>query len=114
MVRDLAFVRHGGGGTYGLDDTFTCVCPFCSHCHVDKQRDSIDTRSQETCHECNAVLGSNYQCPQCAFPRGWKRVNCPVCGNRQPVFMPHWWIRCDCFKLECVHCEHVFHSLCIC
>ena len=41
-------------------------------------------------------------------------VPCPHCGNRQPVYAPHWVVHCDMFTLECVKCESTFNSLCIC
>jgi len=94
--------------------TWTYVCPFCRHCHVGTAGDSPDLRAQTTCHECGTDLGSAYQCPKCAFPRGWMTVQCPYCGKRQPVNAPHWVVSCDMFTLECVKCEAVFVSLCIC
>ena len=94
--------------------TWTYICPFCSHCHVGTPVWNQDTKRQQTCHECGTELAEHYQCPQCSFPRGWMRVNCPYCGNRQPVCAPHWVAHCDLFSLECVRCEKVFYSLCIC
>jgi hypothetical protein len=94
--------------------TWTYVCPFCSHCHVGTPLDRQEIREQTHCHECGTELGDAYQCPACNFPRGWMRVACPYCGNKQPVYAPHWVIRCDAFKLECVRCESAFWSLCIC
>lgn len=93
---------------------WTYVCPFCSHCHVGVPKWNEDTRSQRECHECGEALGEAYQCPNCAFPRGWMKVSCPNCNNRQPVCVPHWVVGCDLFWLECVHCEVVTVSLCIC
>ena len=75
--------------------TWTYVCPFCAHSHVGTPQRGRDIEAQRTCHECGAELGEHYQCPNCSLPRGWKRVDCPLCGNRQPVFMPHWVDWCD-------------------
>jgi hypothetical protein len=94
--------------------TWTYVCPFCGHCHVGTPGDSPDLRAQEACHECGTHLGTAFQCPKCSFPRGWMTVQCPYCGNRQPVNAPHWVVHCDMFTLECVKCESIFDSLCIC
>ena len=94
--------------------TWTYVCPFCSHCHVGTPFWSPDAKEQKACHECGTALGEHYQCPKCSFPRGWMRVACPHCKNQQPVQAPHWVHSCDAFRLECVRCESVFHSLCIC
>jgi hypothetical protein len=107
------------GVTYPIYDwepagTWTYVCPFCGHCHVGTPGDSPDLRAQMACHECGTDLGSAFQCPKCSFPRGWMTVQCPNCGNRQPVNAPHWVVCCDMFTLECVKCESVFESLCIC
>jgi hypothetical protein len=94
--------------------TWTYVCAFCSHGHVGSPSWSEDVRKQEACHECGTKLGEAYQCPSCSFPRGWMRVECPYCKNQQPVLAPHWVDDCDMFRLECVRCEAVFLSLCIC
>ena len=94
--------------------TCTYVCPFCSHCHVGAVPSPEEFQKQKTCHECGSALGESYQCPQCLFPRGWMRVDCPYCKNRQPVLAPHWVDMCDTFRLECVRCESIFLSLCIC
>jgi hypothetical protein len=94
--------------------TWTYVCPFCGHCHVGTPGDSPVLRAQKACHECGTDLGTAFQCPKCSFPRGWMTVPCPYCGNRQPVNAPHWVVHCDVFLLECVKCECVFSSLCIC
>src|SRR5262245_24911914 len=85
--------------------TWTYVCPVCNHCHVGTPDWNEDTKKQEACHECETKLGEAYQCPNCSFPRGWMRVECPYCKNRQPVFAPHWVVYCDRFTLECVRCE---------
>jgi hypothetical protein len=74
----------------------------------------VDAKTQQQCHECGTGLRDAYQCPQCGFPRGWVRVACPDCGYKQPVWAPHWVVHCDMFTLECVRCESVFHSLCLC
>jgi len=95
-------------------NTWTYVCPFCSHCHVGAPSWDQDTKTQETCHECSTKLGELYQCSNCSFPRGWMRVECPYCKNHQPVLAPHWVDHCDLFHLECVQCESVFISFCIC
>ena len=92
----------------------TYVCPHCGHCHVGTAGDSPDLRAQTACHECGTDLGAADQCPKCSFPRGWMTVQCPYCGNRQPVYAPHWVAGCDMFTLECVKCETAFASLCIC
>lgn len=94
--------------------TWTYVCPYCGHCHVGTPGDAPDIRAQSACHECSADLGASFQCPNCSFPRGWMTVECPYCGNRQPVFAPHWVAHCDMFALECVKCESLFQSNCIC
>jgi hypothetical protein len=94
--------------------TWSYVCPFCSHCHVGTPFWSEDAKKQERCHECGTKLGESYQCGHCSFPRGWMRVDCPICKHRQPVCAPHWLVQCDLFHLECVRCESVFDSLCIC
>ncbi len=96
--------------------TYTYVCPFCSHCHVGTP-DSLreDIKQQHKCHECGTELvGDIYQCPQCRFPKAWKRVSCFYCGNKQPACLPHWVVMCDTFTLSCVRCERVSSSLCIC
>jgi hypothetical protein len=94
--------------------TWTYVCPHCSHCHVGTLSWTQNRKSQLTCHECGATLGESYQCTTGSFPRGWMRVDCPYCKNRQPIFAPHWVASCDMFRLEWVRCESVFNSLCIC
>jgi hypothetical protein len=102
-------------GTLANAGTCTYVCPFCSHCHVGTPDTwSGDAEAQARCHNCDTELGDSYQCPKCSFPRGWMRVNCPYCGNSQPVYAPHWVVGCDTFHLECVKCESAFVSLCIC
>ena len=107
-------VQPDHDGQFANTGTWTYVCPFCSHCHVGTPSWSEDDKKQEACHECGAILGEAYQCPKCSFPRGWMRVVCPYCENRQPVLAPHWVEDCDTFRLECVRCESVFRSLCIC
>jgi len=104
----------GADGRFQEAATWTYVCPFCSHCHIGTPSASDDDRTQATCHECRTILAGLDQCPKCSFPRGWMRVSCPYCNNRQPVYAPHWVARCDMFSLECVRCESVFYSLCIC
>lgn len=94
--------------------TSTYVCPSCGQCQVGTPGDSRDLRAQKTCHECGTDLGAAFQCPRCSFPRGWMTVTCPHCDSRQPVNAPHWVVGCDLFTLECVRCECVFSSLCIC
>lgn len=94
--------------------TDTYVCPHCGHSHVGVEDWSDNVRRQATCHVCETELGENYQCPKCSYPRGWMRVDCPFCGNKQPVNAPHWVVGCDLFTLECVKCESQFISLCIC
>ena len=94
--------------------TVTYVCAFCSHIHVGTPQNLADILAQTHCHECGTELGDAYRCPTCRFPRAWKTVSCPFCGNRQPVEMPHWHCRCDMFRLECVACEARFDSWCIC
>jgi hypothetical protein len=94
--------------------TWTYVCPFCRHCQVGTPGDSSDLRAQTACHECGTDLGTAFQCPKCSFPRGWMTVQCPHCGNRQPVNAPHWVEHCDMFALECIKSEYIFISLCIC
>jgi hypothetical protein len=94
--------------------TWTYVCPFCGHCHGGTPGDSAALREQRACHECGTDLGIAFKCPKCSFPRGWMTVPCPYCGNRQPVHVPHWVVHCDMFTLECVKCECLFISLCIC
>jgi hypothetical protein len=94
--------------------TWTYVCPFCGHGHLGTPGDCPDLRAQLTCHECGTDLGADFQCGKCSFPRAWLTVSCPYCSNRQPVYAPHWVVHCDMFLLECVKCERVFRSLCIC
>ena len=67
---------------------FTYVCPYCSHCLVGKELRDEEIKAQVVCHECGTALGGAYQCPRCSFPRGWLRMTCPYCENRQPVFAP--------------------------
>lgn len=110
----VEFDRIIAGGEIKETGTVTYVCPFCSHCHVGSEFWHPDIKQQELCHECGAKLGDVYQCPSCSFPRGWMRVDCPYCKNRQPVLAPHWVAHCDTFRMECVRCERVFDSLCIC
>lgn len=101
--------------TLSRPGTHTYVCPLCSHCRVGTPMHwDKDLADQETCHACRARLADQYQCPECGYPRGWMRVNCPHCGNQQPVFAPHFAVGCDVFTLECVECESKFVSLCIC
>lgn len=97
----------------GSPDAYTYVCPFCGHGHVAAPQTFEPFARQTLCHECRTPLQGD-QCPQCRFPRGWMRVACPYCGNAQPVSAPHWVDSCDLFTLECVKCESVFESLCIC
>jgi hypothetical protein len=102
-------------GTLVEAGTWTYVCPFCGHCHVGTPEDwNPDIKQQTRCHECGAELGDAYQCPKCGLPRGWMHVDCPYCGNKQPVCAPHWVVWCDAFHLECVRCESAFDSICIC
>ena len=111
MVQDLRM--HPGSACEYLS-TWTYVCPYCGHCHVGTPWNEELLLNQKRCFECDAELAAASQCPTCHFPRGWKIETCPYCGNRQPVFMPHWGICCDWFFLECVKCESYFHSRCIC
>ena len=104
--------RSGRSGKRGR--TWTYVCPYCGHCHVGTPNDTYHILDQTACHDCGTDLGDAYQCPKCSFPRGWMTVQCPFCGNRQPVEAPHWVVGCDTFHLECVKCESVFDSFCIC
>jgi hypothetical protein len=94
--------------------TWTYVCPICGHADVGTPGDSPDLRAQAACHQCGEELGASVQCPKCTFPRGWMTVQCPYCGNRQPVYAPHWVVSCDMYTLECVKCESRFDSFCIC
>src|SRR5262249_22708244 len=93
--RDFEGTAIEEGMTYPIEaveraGTSTYVCPFCGHCHVGTPTDSLDIRAQTACHECGSDLGASFQCPKCSFPRGWMTVQCPYCGNRQPVNAPHW------------------------
>lgn len=101
-------------GTIAKTGTHTYVCAHCDHCHVGTPYWSDDAKAQTQCHNCSAELGDAYQCPQCSYPRGWMRVQCPCCAHQQPVSAPHWVAKCDLFHLECVNCENAFDSLCIC
>lgn len=107
-------VSVGADGQPKLTGTWSAVCPFCDRCQVGTPAIHPSDQRQQTCHECGVQLGEKNQCPDCSFPRGWMRVNCPYCGKRHPVLAPHWVDYCDTFRLECVHCESVFISLCIC
>jgi hypothetical protein len=100
-------------GVVTILETCTYVCPFCSHCHVGTPT-NWGLAKQEVCHSCGARISDEYQCSKCGYPRGWMQVNCPFCGNQQPVFAPHFADGCDMFTLECVECESKFYSLCIC
>jgi ribosomal protein L37E len=103
------------GGAVRRAGTWTYVCPYCNHCHVGTPDwGNADVRNQKKCHECGTELSDAYQCPKCGFPRGWMRVDCPYCDHRQPVNVPHWVEGCDTFRLECVQCESIFDSFCIC
>jgi hypothetical protein len=104
----------GADGQPKHTGTWTAVCPFCGPCQVGTPVWHPSDQEQKTCHECATPLGEQYQCPNCLFPRGWMRVDCPYCGKRHPVLAPHWTDRCDTFRLECVHCDSIFISLCIC
>lgn len=106
--------RRTQGASIEFAGTHTYVCPFCGYCHVGTPSSHPDTLKQVRCHECSSELGTADACPKCSFPRGWMRVNCPHCGNRQPVSVPHWVDHCDMFHLECVQCGFVFDSFCIC
>jgi hypothetical protein len=109
--RDLCL--KGLGATEYLD-TWTAVCPFCKHVHVGTPFDFDLIHLQKTCHACGTALGDQYQCPECKYPRGWTDVRCRYCHNQQPVFAPHWVAHCDWYLLQCVLCELVSESLCIC
>jgi len=112
VVDDLIMESDGSLSSPG---TFTYVCPFCSHCHIGTQmRWNEDLAAQKACHSCGTELSKDYQCSKCEYPRGWRRVSCPFCGNEQPVFAAHFVVGCDLFILECVECESRFVSLCIC
>jgi hypothetical protein len=112
VVEDWSMQANGTRSKIG---TYTYVCPFCDHSHVGtEQQWNQDLSAQVACHSCGTRLRDAYQCPQCQYPRGWMRVNCPYCGNEQPVFAPHFVLGCDMFTLECVHCESRFISLCVC
>ena len=101
-------------GTIKYLETHTYVCPFCSHSHVGTPLNTSDILTQKTCHKCNTELGDPYRCPKCDCPRGWKIVECRYCGNMQPVFAPHWVVHCPTCELNCVNCESLVLSLCIC
>ena len=94
--------------------TYTYVCPWCEHCHIGAPGSwSMERRPQAACHNCGTACDA-HQCPVCKFPRGWTRVSCPYCENRQVVHAPHLEFGCDVFTLDCVQCESRFDSLCIC
>ena len=106
--------QRQGDGTVVKTGTCTYVCAHCEHGHVGTPIWSDDAKAQSNCHNCDTELGAEYTCPQCSYPRGWMRVECPNCAHSQPVPVPHWVVRCDLFHLECVNCENAFDSLCIC
>ena len=102
---DGSIVRNG---------TCTYVCAFCDHSHVGVPDWSEYAKRQNRCYRCDSEIGVAFQCPECQYPRGWMRVQCPSCSNTQPTFVPHWEVHCDMCRFECVQCKNAFDSLCIC
>ncbi len=94
--------------------TLTYSCPFCHYGQVGTPHYDSFVQRQSTCLDCKTPLAGGQVCPQCRLPKGWVRIDCPNCRFRHPVCAPHWTRPCDMFRLECVSCETVFESLCIC
>ena len=101
-------------GTIRRLTTCTYVCPLCDHAHVGTPSAWPDLTEQVECHGCGANLEGRDQCPKCAYPRGWALIGCRHRGQKQPTFMPHLTDCCDLFTLECVRCEKVTSTPCIC
>jgi hypothetical protein len=94
-------------------ETFSYVCPTCLATQRGSVHDRVD--EQRACHGCKAVLASGGgACGACGLLRGWAIANCPWCGRRQAVCMPHLASMCDLYALECYGCETRTVSLCIC
>lgn len=93
-------------------DTWSYVCPFCAATQLGSADNSVD--AQSACHGCAAALDDGPACAACGLLRGWAAARCPRCRHRQIVCMPHLATMCDAYKLQCVSCEIVTYSLCIC
>lgn len=93
-------------------DTCSYVCPHCDATQLGSAENSVDR--QVTCHGCDGALDGGAACGGCGMLRGWAVGRCRECGHHQAVCMPHLASMCDAFKLECVRCEAVTVSLCIC
>jgi hypothetical protein len=92
--------------------TWSYVCPHCAATQIGSLETDVD--AQDACHACRAALGDLPACASCGMLRGWAVVRCPRCGHGQAVCTPHLASMCDVFRLQCVRCEIVTRSLCIC
>jgi hypothetical protein len=88
-------------------DTYTYVCAFCGHVRVGTISCDPLIKEQTVCHNCDTSLGDDYQCPKCAYPRGWKVVRCSDCGNTQPTYVPPLFplFIDEPHIMDCVECE---------
>jgi hypothetical protein len=95
--------------------TVTYVCPHCCATQVGAERlyDAFNT-PQTQCHVCEHPLGDSLACPNCGMLQYWTVVGCTTCGAKQAVHVPHLTDSCDVYTLQCVACETVYCSLCIC
>jgi hypothetical protein len=95
--------------------TITYVCPHCCATQIGAERlhDEFNT-PQTQCHVCEQPLGDSLACPSCGMLQYWTVVGCTTCGARQAVSVPHLTDHCDVYTLQCVACETIYHSLCIC
>ncbi len=93
-------------------DTVSYVCPFCAATQLGSADNSVD--AQQACHGCGAALADGPACGACGLLRGWAVARCPRCRHGQIVCMPHLATMCDAYTLQCVNCEIVTYSFCIC
>ncbi len=93
-------------------DSWSYVCPFCGATQLGSAENSVD--AQSVCHGCTAALDDGPACGACGLLRGWAVARCPRCQHGQVVCMPHLAVMCDAYTLQCVNCEIVTYSFCIC
>jgi hypothetical protein len=112
-ARPIPVVMHLGSRV-APPTVVTAISYVCPHCHATQLGRDLSGDPYDTCHVCEATLGDALACPGCGILRYWTVVACPRCGARQPVKALHLGSGCDVFTLECVACEQIFYSLCIC
>jgi hypothetical protein len=95
--------------------TVTYVCPHCCATQIGAERLYNPYHTPQThCHVCEQPLGDSLGCPNCGMLQYWTVAGCTTCGAKQAVEVPHLTDHCDVYTLECVACETVYYSACIC